>query len=416
MLDTSPTLSELCFVRISTEGLKLIASSHCGPLLRVIKADVDGNSIKAINSVCRACPNLRIISLWNSSKCLEGDEITQTIMQYCPLIESISIEVWALTDAAMNDLANIHSLKVLKLSRYARCSSQAIQAVLRSNPNLVTIGVEGKYVNDDLVCCIGSYCFNVRFLHVHKSSSNALSVTTLQSLFQGCPLLEYFKLHQSGGMTTATLRALFENCHHLAELDVFNSSPAVAPVVVESALFTYIPSLTKLKIYRDGLSASALRDIFTYCANLREVELNSCHQVNDALIKLLAQNCPSLDDLDLASCYSVTIVGILEIATLCPRLTRLCLVHMPVNDEFLVQLSLNCPSLTRLLIFGRSGSESGLLSYEPITEAGVYALVERCTDLTCITISGNMAEPLLATLDLEKLGLSCPHIEFDFTL
>ena len=131
ILNKNPNLSEICFKYISNEGLRLIAT-HCGQSLRRIEARVGDESADAIKALCQACPNLIVLILGNED--VSGDEIIPTIVEYCPMIEVVSADKWHLTDTAMNALANLHTLKELKLFDYASCSSQAIQRVLQSNP------------------------------------------------------------------------------------------------------------------------------------------------------------------------------------------------------------------------------------------------------------------------------------------
>ena len=68
----SSVLSELCFKHISVNGLSSIAS-HCGPSLRILKAEVivkaDNNhslelmQLMALQFICKACTNLIILDL-----------------------------------------------------------------------------------------------------------------------------------------------------------------------------------------------------------------------------------------------------------------------------------------------------------------------------------------------------------------
>ena len=196
----------------------LIAVSHSASLLRVVDANVDDSSIDAIKSVCRACPNLRILNLMNISDILPGDEVIQTIAQYCPQIEKLSTEYETMTDAGLDALASIHMLSHLDIYTY-RSTSATVQRVLRSNPLLTLLIIYIAGVDDALVRCIGNYCGNLNKLKLYPSSSpTLLSYSCLLELFKGCPLLESFALYQRNGVSTAALRAMFEHCPHLTEL------------------------------------------------------------------------------------------------------------------------------------------------------------------------------------------------------
>ena len=134
---------------------------------------------------------------------LPGDELIPTIAQCCPLIESIPTERWSLTDVGLNILANIPTLRELKLTSDV-CTSAAAQRLIEAHPNLTLISLEGKDLDDALVNCIGRHCGNLRSLKLYKSRSSFLSDDTLQELFRGCPLLESFNLEQPRRISNLT--------------------------------------------------------------------------------------------------------------------------------------------------------------------------------------------------------------------
>ena len=401
LLENSPQLTKICFKFITVKGLSLIAH-HCGPALRTMNTEIDDNSLKAIQSMCRACPNLRALSLRCIGAEPNGDDLILTAMQHCPSIEVLP-SLRYITDIAMNALATIHTLKHLSIPS-DDCTSSAVQKVLRANPNLADIFLLSQ--NDALVNCIGRYCGNLKRLTIGREFPPPISNGSLVEVFRGCPLLEYFNLHQrSGGMSNVALKAMFEFCPHLTEFELFSvelteqPSPAGEPVIYKS-----YPSLLKLWLMCGGVSTSAFRDIFTHCTNLQVVHLDSCDQITDETIRVMAQSCTSLNTLHVMSCKNVTVAGLLEVASHCTSLMELLLYRMPINDEALVQLSLHCPSLTNLSLMS---CMDGLL-----TEAGILAMLERCTRLTFLLISRDMLEAFLPTLDLTKLRQLYPHIQF----
>ena len=374
-LTNSPNLTEILLAHITNEGLRLIAS-HCGPSLRTIALSVSSNSLKPILYICRACPNLRSLTLRTSE--LNGDPIVPAVVQYCPSIEHLSTEWWDLTDAGLDTLATIHTLTQLKVSA-GKCTSAAIQRVLRANPNLAYISVDTAVVGDALLRCIGDCCRIIKRLEWYRltyHSAPTVSNSALQDLFRGCPLLEAVRLHLPGGKPTATLRALFQYCHHLTDLHLdidYLSSAELQVMCSEPILYAYYPTLTKLSVNGDGVSDSALRDIFTYCINIHTLNLRDCTHVTDATITALAQNCCCLDTLTLDRCKNITIAGVLEVASHRTNLTSLTLKHMPVSDELLIKLSLHCRNLIRLHLFDcRSGS---------ISDAGICAVLKECRSL-----------------------------------
>ena len=400
MLKRSSHVSEIHLKDLSNHGLMSIAT-HCGPSLRTIKAKVGSESRVPLESICQACPNLVALRLTFSGFFLNIDVIIPAIVQYCHLIEVLP--TGRITDISLDSLAALHSLKELKLLR-DNCTSAAVQRVLQSNTHITDIDLKGTLVDNALVRCIGRCCGNLICLRLLKDSSEQatpLSDSALLGLFQGCPLLKSFRLKQGDRFSQVALRALFENCRNLTALEVDIYALIEDLSVGEPILYTHYPTLTQLTVYGDGVTASALRDIFTYCINLREVSIQECDPVTDEPVITLAQRSRSLDTLDLSRCKNVTIAGVMEVATHCSSLNVLKLSLMPVNDGVLIRLSLHCPRLESLSI---------IHSDESITEAGLLAIAEGCTGLTFLTIRCNMGEAFAPYLDLTKLRQLYPHI------
>ena len=323
-------------------------------------------------------------------------------MQYCPLIEVLPI--CRITDISLNALPALHNLRVLELPCNS-CTSAAVQQVIESNPLITEIDLEGALVDDALLRCIGRWCGNLRYLFLYKNSSelaSPLSNGAFLDLFQGCPLLESLSLKQDGRISNAALRILFDHCRSLTELDLDICTLIEDPFNGEPFLCTLYPSLSKLRMRGDGMADSALRDILTYCTNLREVSMQGFDPVTDETVITLAQRSRSLDTLDLTRCINVTIAGLMEVATHCSRLKVLKLCFMPVNDGVLIRLSLHCPRLESLSITYYEG--------ESITEAGWLAIAEGCTGLTFLAICCNMGEAFAPYLDLTKMRQLYPHI------
>lgn len=223
VLDQSLNLSEISFKYISHEGLMRIATSQCCRSLRTIKAKVGKESGGVIKTLCQACPNLIALRLtFDINVSLITDVIIVAIVHYCPFIEVLP--TGHLTNISMRALATIHTLKEFRLF-FSNCTSAAVQRVIEANPRLTNISLGGKYVDYSLVMCIGRHCRNLRssYLSSPFSDTAALSNGALQDLFRGCSVLESFHLSQPGGIWTATVRFMFENCRHLTDLHLDSS-------------------------------------------------------------------------------------------------------------------------------------------------------------------------------------------------
>ena len=217
LLNSSPKLSTITFELISDEGLRLIAASS-GPSLRVIEATLCIDSDEEMMSMCRKCPNLTEFKIDAGDCVVFGDKIIESVAQFCPLIEIISMKHWALTNAAVHALASIHTLREFQIDRPHQLSSIAVQHALQANPLISNICLDGPFIDAALVKCIGKFCRNLTTLELTKDV--VFDNQSLHTLFHGCSLLTSLKLKPRGTLSNASLTLLFQNRRLLVELDL----------------------------------------------------------------------------------------------------------------------------------------------------------------------------------------------------
>ena len=297
------------------------------------------------------------------------------------MIEVIPTQKWTLTGAAVESLATIHTLKVLKLSMRCTYTDDCLERVLQANPLLEELELEGRPHHDGvLVGAIRNHCENVKKLSLSRLpiSSTVLNNLYLETTLLRSPQLEVVKLNKCI-INKATLRTLLQYCYKLTDLTIGFSAAPDLPVDNEPILYDVCPGLTALD-FSYAIPDGVLRDVFTYCTALRRVSLGHCDQVSDEMLLLLTSSCRNLEALTLDSCSNVTVVGLLAALSHCPTVRELDLSHIPLNDDALVQLSLTCPTLTTLRLRSCNGW---------ITETGILAVVNTCTQLRKLTLSGS---------------------------
>lgn len=387
LLHSCPELSSVIFKSINSKGLQLIAA-HCGPSLRVIEATIYLGSVYDLISLCETCPNLTEGKFVPHFPGVPGDKIVQTIVQYCPLIEVLTMNQWKLTKAAMNALASLNTLKAFQLDDSQKIKSSAIQRVLQANPFISNICLEGPSINAGLISGIGRHCGNLTSLVLDKDA--VIDDPALQDLFRGCPLLTVVKLKQRGKLSNTSLTVLFQNCRRLVELDlnvyyVYESDSdaeteplGLAPVEGDLDLGEPHPTLHTLVLHRQCVHDNAVRALFTTCTSLTDIRLSECDYITDENIKALANSCTMLVKVQLNSNIHPNYTSLLDIAYKCTHLRELVLEYVAVNDQLLVQLSHTCPYLSTLRIGCYTGA---------ITVVGLMALVDRCRQLRSVHIN-----------------------------
>ena len=233
-------------------------------------------------------------------------------------------------------------------------------------------------------------------------------------------------------LTNAILQTLFESCHNLVEIEIYadtltTTTTTTTDLVDEPVLTARYPTLTKLTVRGDGMSDCALCDIFTYSNNLREVNLINYTHITDDTIKVLSQSCCKLEALLLDSYITpqLTVDGLSYISTYCTNLTSLQLIHMSIDDEFLIQLSQHCINL-KIIYLDHCGytnttntadntipikDSDPVTVRNPISETGILAILDKCIRLKIFTISEcNITSTY--TLQMIEEGRLYPHVSF----
>ena len=420
ILINSPHLSEICFYKLSVNGLQMIASSQCVRSIRIIKASITDNennggvaTVEAIKTFCRACPNLLSLGL-NISTYLRGElevdfircvRVIRCVIQSCPLIEVFPIQ--NLTEEVMNILSTIHTLKEFKLGA-CTVSTALVQRVFGANQ--FTKLTLRHPIKSALVSSIGKYCGNLRVLLIDISFRPAISDECLRDLFQGCSLLEVIKMENACTLSNTTLQVLFHSCHYITDITLFygfQPSPEYDNNSdVEPVIEAYYPTLVNLSVSGEMMSDSALRDIFTHCTNLKEVKIESSGDSTNIALDALATYCLLLEVCELE--YDKGIVSnrfLRDLFRCCRRLTELVIdlrggVQGPVCYGLFTNVLSACyPALTKLTVQG-----------EGVYDTAMRDMFTYCTSLRHLEV-GNYPTCLITDTSIERLVENCPLLE-----
>ena len=402
LLENSPNLSEIHLKSIRRNGLQLIASL-CGLSLRVIDASVT-HDVDILQTICKACPNLRVLNLGCTVVGEPGDGIIQAAVQYCPNIEVVPSDPrWRLTSAGIDPLATIHTLRELTAIHVTN-TSESVQRVIQANPHLTKLFVFGPLVDDALVNCIGRCCVNLKNIKLTPMPETSLSEQALITLFRGCPLLMSVNMNLRS-MSNAALRAMFHYCRGIFDLDLGLNNLAVSTTgqADEPVFDTDYPSPMMLMIHGRGFKDSVLRDIFTHCTSLIAVAMNGCVELTDeTLITLARSRCGQLSAVELSGCVKVTAAAVNEVVTQCIHLMLLKLGDVTLTAEVLAGVS----NLLLLQILELNDCKG------PIAEEAVVLIATRCTSLCQFKVSGYKGK-ITPTLERMRKGELFDHTNFD---
>mmetsp|Transcript_18525 Transcript_18525/g.36069 ORF Transcript_18525/g.36069 Transcript_18525/m.36069 type:complete len:360 (+) Transcript_18525:35-1114(+) len=130
------------------------------------------------------------------------------------------------------------------------------------------------------------------------------------------------------------------------------------------------------KVTSDGIKV-----VFDNCPALTSLDLSFCELIGDDALKGLAERCPSLRGLDLTGCRAITDEGCTHLA----RLKRLESLRLELCNKV---TDLGVQAVARGA--GPSLTELNVGDVRQMTNISVQIIADHCTNLTSLSIAGNM--------------------------
>ncbi|WRT63401.1 uncharacterized protein IL334_000306 [Kwoniella shivajii] len=328
-----------------------------------------------------------------------------------------------LTDELLLGISSCKRLERLTITGSNQLSPDAIMAVIKEMPELVSVDFSGVLaVNDDVVYELSKHCIKLqavnlveckllgdqgvlglakyckslrraKFIGCHRITANSLI-----PLVQNCDLLLELDLQDVISTSDSVVYSIFLNSTHLRELKLNNcleltedSIPNLEemryasddeiiklaqsinlPIPTSSSsssTASTIDSTSKYNHNRDqGRShLDILRPSSKMLDHLRVIDFTGCTNLGDKAIENLIPNAPKLRTLTLTKCSNLTDKSLESIEKLGKHLHYLHLGHVKlITDAGVIRLSKSC---TRLRYIDLACCD--LLTDESITELGV---------------------------------------------
>lgn len=132
-----------------------------------------------------------------------------------------------------------------------------------------------------------------------------------------------------------------------------------------------------------GISSSVLSEFFQGRHSLTEITLRRCSQVDNDVVRAIADNCPNLQCLNITRVNDdvergVSDESIVYLASKCRDLKYIYLKRQGISDVAVNKLSECCPGL----------QEIDLIDCNGVTDQGIERLLSNCQSLTRISLGG----------------------------
>ncbi|XP_043689422.1 F-box protein At1g47056-like [Telopea speciosissima] len=250
------------------------------------------------------------------------------ILNHCSSLEELSVDFLpglVFSSAAMTIGPGVAacSLKTIRIKRLY--NGQCFGPLIIGSKNLRTLKIFGCSGNwDKLFKTIVEQVTGLVEIHLETILISEAALVSISN----CLDLEILHLVGIPNCTNAVLVSIVDHCKHLRELHILgvrNSN----------------------KISDEGITAIAKR-----CPYLEELILFGANNTTSLSLSVLAANCQNLKRLVLCWIDAVDDAVISCIAAQCIALKNLCIMCCPVTDHGLKALSLGCPNLVKVTIYG----------------------------------------------------------------
>ena len=369
-----PNLIEISGKNIDEAGLRALGLGLNGACLSSVsftRIDRDDDVLLdlAVETLCKSSPNLIKLNLIDYPRGIScfTDTSVQSIVQYCPHIEELSLNHWThITDLSLTYLTQLSQLKVLDLSNCKKLTKAAVQRLLQANQRLEILILSYQFeepsfaiLDDALMRCIGINCPNLIKLHLRVDTSINSDVTaaSFEAMLQALSALEDFRISKYNKLNVV-LPLLSIYCKKLKHIDLikvacsdedFLSICQGCPLIESLSLYT--PEATST----EGITDLAILSLATYCPMLKLLKLSCLNNITDNSLCVLFTHCIHLTSVTLRSLIHITDKSILTLLRHCPQLRSLVLSNNPCLTDYCIQAiptycsSIECIDLSSVL-------------------------------------------------------------------
>lgn len=245
------------------------------------------------------------------------------------------------------------------------------------------------YLNTSEVKYMTSMFFNSSSLEtLDLSSFNTKKVTNMYDMFNGSTNLRSIKLPKGFiGSSVTYLKAMFNNCTRLTELDLSGSNSE--NVKDMSEMFNGCRALSKLVLtdFKTG-QVSTMESMFCNCSTLKTLDVSSFNTENVTTMCGMFSNCSSLRSLDLTGFNTANVTDMSSMFKNCSSLRSLDLSSFNTRKVSGMQSMFEgCTNLESI----------DFSSFDTENMTSMIAMFSSCTKLETLDLS-SFATPKMVTM------------------
>lgn len=292
-------------------------------------------------------PFLQSLSLWRVPLPSDEDTFATPLATHCRNLRAIRIDDCGI-DLTMGLIVNLwnrcRQLQCVTL-RMIRRPPQRSGMHLEALPTLKTLLLDGCWLSDELLACIGRNSPNLETLYIEndwrdeEGSIGSVVHVTDRGVLSLAPHLRNLRTVSLVGLmggphlTARSVRALLSYNRNVSALNLARPEHALAHLTDEIIL-DLAPCLTnirRLEMYmQTKLSEDALAQCLSDAYCLVSLGLSGCHQLTDSIVSALPQLCPMLERVDMAG-VGCSVAGLQKLVD-GARFLRECVVDVEAGE------------------------------------------------------------------------------------
>ena len=252
-----------------------------------------------------------------------------------------------------------------------------------------------------------------------------LALTSTKFLSGACCRVRRLEIGQwntyNGVEDAKNVTALLKRCTGLHEVNSWSNMPIRHDELI-FALMAYCPSLRSIGLINGGtLTDSAVAAMVRIYPGLVELRLANVEKLTDDALRAIAQHLPKLHRFCLDESELISDAGVIELAQKCTALKQLDLGATSITDAAITAIVNNCTDLEDLAVSGCKNITDAALRVirlpkltnlalhgcSEISDAGLIELSQQCTALRSLTIGYTF----ISDAAVSAVARNCPDLE-----
>lgn len=231
------------------------------------------------------------------------------------------------------------SLETLDLSSFNTEKVKHMYAMFDGSTNLRSIKLPKGFIGSSVTDLKAMFNNCTSLTELDLSSSNAEKVTDMSKMFNGCSALSKLVLTDFKTEQVSTMENMFCNCSTLETLDV--SSFNTENVTTMLGMFNNCSSLRSLDLSSFNTRKVAyMQNMFQGCTNLESIDLSSFDTENMKSMTGMFFSCTKLETLDLSSFATPKMVSMVDAFSNCKNLKKIYVTSAFTTDKVTLDFSI----------------------------------------------------------------------------